>query len=53
MYIVHTSRVALFVPFQAISLMTYTALYFILEWPALWRITMNSLHNEGIYKRVN
>ena len=21
-----------------------------LEWPALWRITMNSLHNEGIYK---
>ena len=27
MYIVHTSRVALFVPFQAISLMTYNALY--------------------------
>ena len=24
-----------------------------LEWPALWRITMNSLHNEGIYKWVN
>ena len=22
----------------------------LLEWPALWRITMNSLHNEGIYK---
>ena len=22
----------------------------VLEWPALWRITMNSLHNEGIYK---
>ena len=21
-----------------------------LEWPALWRIMMNSLHNEGIYK---
>ena len=20
-----------------------------LEWPMLWRITMNSLHNEGIY----
>ena len=23
---------------------------YLLEWPALWRITMNSLHNEGIYK---
>ena len=21
-----------------------------LEWPMLWRITMNSLHNEGIYE---
>ena len=21
-----------------------------LGWPALWRITMNSLHNQGIYK---
>ena len=21
-----------------------------LEWPKLWRITMNSLHNEGIYE---
>jgi hypothetical protein len=21
-----------------------------LEWPALWQITMNSLHNKGIYK---
>ena len=21
-----------------------------LEWPALWRIKINSLHNEGIYK---
>ena len=25
----------------------------ILEWPALWRIMMNSLHNEGMYKWVN
>ena len=24
-----------------------------LEWPMLWRITMNSLHNEGIYELVN
>ena len=24
-----------------------------LEWPMLWRITKNSLHNEGIYKWVN
>ena len=23
---------------------------FLLEWPALWRITMNSLRNEDIYK---
>ena len=22
----------------------------IVEWPMLWRITMNSLHNEGIYE---
>ena len=22
----------------------------VIEWPALWRIPMNSLHNEGIYK---
>ena len=21
-----------------------------LEWPMLWRITMNSLHNEGMYE---
>ena len=25
---------------------------YILECPALWRITMNSLHNEGMYKWV-
>ena len=25
----------------------------LVEWPALLRITMNSLHNEGIYKLVN
>ena len=24
-----------------------------IEWPALWRIMMNSLHNEGVYKWVN
>ena len=24
-----------------------------LEWPMLWRITMNSLHNEGIYEWVS
>ena len=24
-----------------------------LEWPMLWRITMNSLQNEGIYEWVN
>ena len=24
-----------------------------LEWPMLWRITKNSLHNEGTYKWVN
>ena len=23
------------------------------EWPMLWHITINSLHNEGIYKWVN
>jgi hypothetical protein len=23
---------------------------YLLEWPMLWRITMNSLHNEGIYE---
>ena len=22
----------------------------LVEWPMLWRITINSLHNEGIYK---
>ena len=30
------------------SFMVVCAIH-ILEWPALWRITMNSLHNEGIY----
>ena len=24
-----------------------------IEWPMLWRITKNSLHNEGTYKWVN
>ena len=31
----------------------FLQLKYLLEWPALWRITMNSLHNEGIYKWVN
>ena len=34
----------------AIEAISFEPLRWWVEWPALWRITMNSLHNEGVYK---
>ena len=54
------TEVSWVLPFWAVtenffSLLNYVTLMraCAVEWPMLWLITMNSLHNEGIYEWVN